>query len=89
MVETLQNIGWSMVFSVIGGVIGMALVIASSLILPGLIDRLTPNIDEQKEIARGNAAVGEYYGRIVGSAILGVSIVIAAAILGGILAALH
>jgi uncharacterized membrane protein YjfL (UPF0719 family) len=89
MVETLQNIGWSMVFSVIGGVIGMALVIASSLILPGLIDRLTPNIDEQKEIARGNAAVGEYYGRIVGSAILGVSIVIAAAVLGGILAALH
>ncbi len=89
MVETLQNIGWSMVFSVIGGVIGMALVIASSLILPGLIDRLTPNIDEQKEIVRGNGAVGEYYGRIVGSAILGVSIVIAAAVLGGILAALH
>jgi len=89
MVETLQNIGWSLVFSVVGGVVGMALVIASSLILPGLIDRLTPNIDEQKEIARGNAAVGEYYGRIVGSAILGVSIVIAAAVLGGILAALH
>ena len=89
MIETLQNIGWSVIFSVIGGVIGMALVIASSLILPGLIDRLTPNIDEQKEIARGNAAVGEYYGRIVGSAILGMSIVIASAVLGGILAALH
>ena len=89
MVETLQNIGWSLVFSVVGGVVGMALVVASSLILPGLIDRLTPNMDEQKEIARGNAAVGEYYGRIVGSAILGVSIVIAAAVLGGILAALH
>ena len=89
MIQTLQNIGWSLIFSVIGGVIGMAMVIASSLILPGLIDRLTPNIDEQKEIARGNAAVGEYYGRIVGSAILGVSIVIAAAVLGGILAALH
>lgn len=89
MVQTLQNIGWSLIFSVIGGVIGMALVIASSLILPGLIDRLTPNIDEKKEIARGNAAVGEYYGRIVASAVLGVSIVIAAAVLGGILAALH
>lgn len=89
MVQTLQNIGWSVIFSLIGGLIGMVLVIASSLILPGLIDRLTPNIDEQKEIARGNAAVGEYYGRIVGSAILGVSIVIAAAVLGGILAALH
>jgi uncharacterized membrane protein YjfL (UPF0719 family) len=89
MVGTLQNIGWSVVFSVVGALIGMVLVIASSMILPGLIDRLTPNIDEQKEIARGNAAVGEYYGRIVGSAILGVSIVIAAAILGGLLAALH
>jgi uncharacterized membrane protein YjfL (UPF0719 family) len=89
MVQTLQNIGWSVIFSLIGGLIGMVLVIASSLILPRLIDRLTPNIDEQKEIARGNTAVGEYYGRIVGSAILGVSIVIAAAVLGGILAALH
>lgn len=89
MIETLQNMGWSVIFSVVGGVIGMALVISSSLILPGLIDRMTPNIDEQKEIVRGNSAVGEYYGRIVGSAILGVSIVIAAAVLGGILAALH
>ena len=89
MVETLHNIGWAVVFSVTGGLIGMVLVIASSMILPGLIDRLTPNIDEQKERARGNVAVGQYYGRIVGSSILGVSIVIAAAVLGGILAALH
>jgi hypothetical protein len=89
MLETLQNIGWSIIFSVIGGIIGMALVVSSSLILPGLINRVTPNIDEQKEIARGNSAVGEYYGRIVASAILGVSIVIAAAVLGGIIAALH
>ena len=89
MIETLQNIGWSVIFSVVGGLIGMALVIASSLILPGLIARLTPNLDEQKEIARGNTAVGEYYGRIVGAAILGMSVVIAAAVLGGIIAALH
>jgi len=89
MIETLNNIGWSIVFSVVGGVIGMVLVISSSLVLPGLIDRMTPNIDEQKEIARGNLAVGEYYGRVVGSAILGVSIVVAAAVLGGIIAALH
>jgi uncharacterized membrane protein YjfL (UPF0719 family) len=89
MIETLQNMGWAVIFAVVGGVIGMVLVISSSLILPRLIDRMTPNIDEQKEIVRGNSAVGEYYGRIVGSAILGVSIVIAAAVLGGILAALH
>ena len=89
MIETLHNIGWSMVFSIVGGLIGMALVILSSLVLPSLINRMTPNIDEQKEIARGNTAVGEYYGRVVASAILGMSIVVAAAVLGGIIAALH
>ena len=60
MTATIYNIGWAMVFAVVGGVVGMGLVIASTLILPGLIDRMTPNIDEQKEIARGNTAVGEY-----------------------------
>jgi len=89
MTATIYNIGWAMVFSLVGGLVGMALVIASTLILPGLIDRMTPNIDEQKEIARGNAAVGEYFGRVVAAAILGVSIVAAAAVLGGTIAALH
>jgi hypothetical protein len=89
MIETLYNIGWSLIFSIIGAVIGMVLVVASTLVLPTLINRMTPNIDEQKELARGNSAVGEYYGRVVGSAVLGVSIVVAAAVLGGIIAALH
>ena len=89
MVETIRNIGWSLVFSVIGALIGMALVLVSSLLIPKLLDRLTPNIDEQKEIARGNQAVADYYGRVVGAAILGVSLVVAAAVLGGTLAALH
>ena len=89
MVETLRNIGWSVVFSVVGGLIGMVLVLAASCVVPRLIDRLTPNIDEQKEIVRGNGAVAEYYGRLVGAAILGMSIVVAAAVLGGVMAALH
>ena len=89
MVETLRNIGWSVIFSVVGGLIGMALVLAASCVVPRLIDRLTPNIDEQKEIVRGNSAVAEYYGRLVGAAILGMSIVVAAAVLGGVMAALH
>jgi hypothetical protein len=50
---------------------------------------LTPNIDEEKEIIRGNTAVAEYFGRIVGACIIGLSIVVAAAVLGGIIAALH
>ena len=89
MVETIRNIGWSLVFSVVGALIGMILVLLSSLIIPWLLDRLTPAIDEQKEIVRGNQAVAEYFGRLVSAAILGVSIVVAAAVLGGILAALH
>jgi len=89
MIETVRNIGWSIVFSVIGGLVGMLLVLMASVIIPRLIDRFTPNIDEQKEIVRGNGAVAEYYGRLVSAAILGVSIVVAAAVLGGVIAALH
>jgi hypothetical protein len=89
MTETIQNIGWSLIFSVVGGLVGMALVLVASLVVPRVIDRLTPNIDEQKEIVRGNSAVAEYFGRLVGATILGLSIVVAAAVLGGILAALY
>ena len=89
MTETISNIGWSIVFSLIGGLVGMALVLASSALVPKLMDRLTPNIDEEKEILRGNTAVAEYFGRIVGACIIGLSIVVTAAVLGGIIAALH
>ena len=89
MTETISNIGWSIVFSLIGGLVGMALVLTSSVLVPKLMDRLTPNIDEEKEIIRGNTAVSEYFGRIVGACIIGLSIVVAAAVLGGIIAALH
>jgi ABC-type multidrug transport system fused ATPase/permease subunit len=89
MMDVIHNIGWAIVFSVVGGLVGMMLVLLASVIVPRLIDRFTPNIDEQKEIVRGNKAVAEYYGRLVSAAILGVSIVVAAAVLGGVIAALH
>lgn len=89
MIETIRNIGWSMVFSFIGGLVGMVLVLVASLIVPNLIQRLTPDIDEHKEIVRGNSAVAEYFGRVVSAVILGLSIVVAAAVLGGVIAALH
>ena len=89
MIETVGNIGWSMLFSLVGGLVGMALVLTASAIVPKMMDRLTPNIDEEKEIARGNVAVAEYYGRVVGACIIGVSVVIAAAVLGGLISALH
>ena len=89
MTETIQNIGWSVVFSLVGGLVGMALVLLASLVVPWVIDRHTPSIDEQKEMLRGNTAVAEYFGRVAGAAILGVSIVVAAAVVGGVIAALH
>ena len=89
MNEVITNIGWSVVFAAVGGIVGILMVLASSAVLPRLINRLTPSLDEEKEIARGNAAVAEYFGRVVGAAILGMSLVVAAAVLGGILAALH
>jgi len=89
MSEVAINIGWAVVFSFVGGVVGVVLVLASSLVLPRLIERMTPNLDEEKEIARGNVAVAQYFGRIASASIIGISIVVAAAVLGGIIAALH
>ena len=89
MSEVAINIGWAVVFSFVGGVVGVLLVLAASLVLPRLIERVTPNIDEEKEIARGNVAVAEYFGRVVAASIIGISIVVAAAVLGGIIAALR
>ncbi len=89
MIETISNIGWSLVFSLVGGLVGIVLVLLASAVVPRMMNRLTPNIDEEKDILRGNGAVAEYYGRVVGACIVGVSIVIAAAVLGGILSALH
>lgn len=87
--EVAINIGWSVVFSMVGGIVGVVLVLVSSVFLPRLIDRLTPNLDEEKEIARGNVAVAKYFGMVVGASILGISLVVGAAVLGGIIAALH
>ena len=89
MNPVVQDMLWAVAFSILGGVIGIALILTTSALLPRLINRLTPEIDEEKEIARGNVAVAQYFGRVVGAAILGASIIVAAAVLGGILAALH
>jgi uncharacterized membrane protein YjfL (UPF0719 family) len=89
MSQVAQDMLWAVVFSLLGGLVGIALIVVASILLPRLIERLTPDLDEDKEIARGNVAVAQYFGRVVGASIIGVSIVIAAAILGGVLAALH
>ncbi len=89
MSEVFSNIGWAVVFSCVGAIVGIFLILLAAMVIPRFIDRLTPNIDEDKEIARGNQAVAEYFGRIVSATIIGVSIVIAAAIVSGVFTALH
>lgn len=82
-------IGWAMVYSLIGGILGATLIAIFAMIIPKIIGRFTPHIDEEREIVRGNRAVAEYFGRIVAAAVIGMSLVVAAAVLGGIIAALH
>jgi len=89
VMQVVSNIGWAITFSVIGALLGSCMVIIAAGFLPKMVDKLTPMIDEDKEILRGNLAVAEYFGRITSSAIIGVSIVIAASILGGLIAGLH
>ena len=89
MMEVFSNVGWAVVFMVVAAVTGMLLIMMAAAAIPKLLDRLTPALDEGLEIARGNRAVAEYFGRIVSACIIGFSLVVAAAILGGILAALH
>jgi len=88
MNETYVDMGWAVIYIVAGGIIGILLILASTMIFPRILNKLTPNLNEDKEIARGNRAVAEYFGRVVGSTIIAIGIVIAAAILGGIIAAL-
>ena len=84
----LGGLGYAVLYVLVGGLVGLLLVMLASAILPRILGRLTPNIDEEKEIARGNQAVAEYFGRIVSAGMIGVSIVMAAAVLGGIVSAL-
>ena len=88
MMEVASNIGWAVIFAVVGGLAGIVLMMIAAVMVPKLLDRLTPDLDEDKELARGNRAVAEYFGRVVSACIIGMSIIIAAAILGGILAGL-
>jgi hypothetical protein len=87
--DTIQNLGWAIVFALIGGLVGIVLILVSAVFLPRFIDKMTPNLDEEKEMIRGNRAVADYFGRVVAAAILGISVIVAAAILGGLIAALH
>jgi ABC-type antimicrobial peptide transport system permease subunit len=89
MQDMFSAVAWAVIFTVAGGLIGVCLILLSTLFIPKVLTRLTPNMNEDKEIANGNQAVAEYFGRIVAATIIGISIVIAAAIYAGVMAALY
>ena len=64
---------------------GVILLSLASYVVPRIVDRITPNIDDEKEILRGNIAVGNYVGMVTASAILGISIILAAAIIASLM----
>lgn len=81
IVGFLQTLGWVMLFALIAGILGSAIVLLLGTFLPKLLNRLTPGIDEEKEIAKGNVAVGTFFGKVVAAGIIGVSVVVASTII--------
>jgi len=89
MQEAFSAVAWAVIFTVVGGLIGICLILLATLFIPKVLTRLSPNLNEDEEIANGNQAVAEYFGRIVAATIIGISVVIAAAIFAGVMAALY
>ena len=87
--DAFVNICWALLFTLLGGALGVGIVMTASFFVPRILERFSPNLDEEKEIARGNRAVAEYFGRVTAACILGISLIVAAAVLGGFLSALH
>ena len=79
-----QNLIWATIFTILGAGLGILTLFISVYFVPRMVDRFTQHIDEEAEIVRGNQAVAAYFGRVVSATILGVSIIIAAAIIAGI-----
>lgn len=81
MIGDIQN---AVLFTVIGACLGIIFILISALLVPKIIAMMTPRIDEEKELVRGNVAIAEYYGRVVAAVIIAIGIVIAASIIAGI-----
>ena len=84
MSELTSAFGTGLLYSILSTLFGLSVFGIATICLPRLVERFSPHIDEQKEIASGNQAVADYYGRIVSAAILGVSIIIATGIFVGL-----
>ena len=80
-----DNVVVGVAFTAVGIVIGIISLVVTAVLVPHLMNMLTPNIDEEKEILKGNVAVARYFGGIMQAVIIGMAIIIAASILAGII----
>ena len=84
MAVVFDDVFGASVFTLLGAFLGFVCLVVGAVLIPRILNLLTPKIDEEKEIVRGNMAVAQYFGRVVEAMIIGLSIIIAAAIISGI-----
>jgi hypothetical protein len=83
-VVVLETVMDTIFYTGLGGLIGFLFMLMTIVLIPKILNRLTPGIDEEKEILKGNVAIARYFGGIINGIIVGMSIIIAAAIIAGI-----
>ena len=81
----LSQTGLAVAYTVMCGLLGMAMMSLAAFVIPRVVNKVTPNIDDEKEILRGNIAVGTYVGMVTAAVIIGMSIILAAAIIAGLM----
>jgi uncharacterized protein YqgC (DUF456 family) len=70
----------TVVLALFGAVVGLFILGLGIAFIPRMLARLTPHLDEEQEILRGNQAVGIYFGLLTAAVILGMSIIISVAL---------
>jgi membrane protein YqaA with SNARE-associated domain len=76
----LSGHAWSALYAIFGSILGGLLLVGWAFWIPKILNRFTRQIDEEKEMLRGNVAVAHYFGMIVAALILGLSGIISVAI---------
>ena len=85
MVFSIDELSVELAYILIGAVVGIIVMSISSIVIPKLLNKMSRKIDEEHELVRGNLAVATYYGQIIHAVIIGISIIVAAAIIAAIL----
>ncbi len=79
MPETLSPV----LYAFTGGLAGLILFAFALIMVPKLLNWITPHHDEHAEIVKGNQAMATYFGLLTAASIIGVSIIIGAAVFAG------